>query len=30
MMMVIIFDDDKILLCDDKLFPINLAEDVRL
>lgn len=29
-MVVIILNDDEILVCNDEIFPINLAEDVRL
>jgi hypothetical protein len=30
MMVMVIFDDDEIFLCNNKLFPIDLAENVRL
>ena len=29
MMVVVIFNNDEIFLCNNKLFPIDLAKDVR-
>jgi len=29
MVMVIILNDDDILVCDNQVFPIDLAEDIR-
>jgi hypothetical protein len=30
MVMVVVLDDDKILLCDDQILPIDLAQNIGL